>query len=120
MGRCCRGEAIRLTIRRVPRKDIELFSFSSRHGELNFTFGGKGGEKMVWIPRAALILGMAAAGAIVGAFAVALLWNATQGPGAPEMPGAQGAVFGYLVGAPLGGAVGIVVGTLIACRWIGK
>jgi hypothetical protein len=75
---------------------------------------------MVWILRAALILGMAAAGAVCGIFAVAALWNATQGPGAPEMPGAQGAVFGYLVGAPLGGAVGIVAGTFVAWRWIAK
>jgi hypothetical protein len=75
---------------------------------------------MVWIPRAALILGMAAAGAVVGAFAVALIYNATEGPGAPEMPSIQGAILGYLVGAPLGGAVGIVVGTFVAFRWIGK
>jgi hypothetical protein len=75
---------------------------------------------MVWIPRAGLILVMAAVGAVGGAFAVAVLWNATQGPGAPEMPGIQGAIFGYLVGAPLGSAVGIVAGTFVAFRWIGK
>jgi hypothetical protein len=99
---------------------FKLFRFSSRHENGTLPFGGKGGGKMVWIPRAGLILGLAAVGAVCGFLAVALLWNATQGPGAPEMPGAQGAVFGYIVGAPLGGAIGIVVGTFVVFHWIGK
>ena len=70
--------------------------------------------------RAALILGMAAAGAVCGIIAVAALWNATQGPGAPEMPGVQSAIIGHLVGAPFGGAVGIVVRTFVAFRLLVK
>jgi hypothetical protein len=74
---------------------------------------------MLWFLRAALILGMAGAGALGGGFAVAGLWNATHPDGPPELPGAQGALFGYVFGVPLGGVVGIGVGTLIAFRWIG-
>ena len=38
----------------------------------------------------------------------------------PEMPGVQSAIIGHLVGAPFGGAVGIVVRTFVAFRLLVK
>jgi hypothetical protein len=75
---------------------------------------------MAWVIRAALILGTAVAGAMAGGFAVAGLWDATHPNDPPQLPGAQGALFGYVFGAPLGGLVGLVVGMVVAFRWTGK
>jgi multisubunit Na+/H+ antiporter MnhG subunit len=66
--------------------------------------------------RVLLALVMMMAGAAFGLIATVGIWEMVNPNHAPET-GATGGMWGLMLGAPAGGAVGLAVGTILALRW---